>query len=236
MVYKWSEICQRLWPTQCVICLSPGCGGNDICLPCRAQLPRNSHACVICALPLPTAAPGGSVCGRCMVKPPGFRRILAPFLFQTPIDALISDLKFGGQLRAGRLLGDLLAAEAAHAPRPQALVPVPLHPTRLRARGFNQSNEIALRLARRLQLPVLNRALSRYRQTPAQSQLDRKQRLKNLRAAFRGQGVIELEHVAVIDDVVTTGATADAVARVLRHCGVKVIDVWAVARTPDHFN
>lgn len=232
MVYKWREIYQWLWPTQCIICLGPGRYPHDICSACRDQLPRNNSACAICALPLPRAIDGASVCGRCAVRLPAFRRVLAPFLFQAPIDALITDLKFARQLRAGKLLGDLLAAEAVHASQPQALVPVPLHPARLRSRGFNQSSEIALRLARRLHIPILTGVLTRIRDTPAQSRLDRQQRRKNLRAAFCCPQANGLDHVALVDDVVTTAATVEAAARELRRCGVNTVDVWAVARTP----
>lgn len=232
MVYNWYELYQWLWPTQCVICLGPGCYALDICSPCRDQLPRNTSACVICALPLPRAAPAASICGRCAVKPPGFRQVLAPFLFKAPIDALVADLKFAGHLRTGKLLGDLLAAQAVHAPQPQALIPVPLHPARLRSRGFNQSHEIALHLARKTRIPILTSQLTRHRETPAQSRSNRQQRLTNLRAAFRCAGAEGLVHVAIVDDVVTTGATADAAAWELRRCGIKTVDVWAVARTP----
>ncbi len=236
MVYNWSNYIQALWPSHCLLCGAPGRPGVDLCRPCQDHLVRNTHPCARCALPLPAPAPAGSLCGACQRHPPSYDRVLAPYRYQAPLSQLIVALKYAGRLASGRLLGQLLAAElgAATALRltpPQALLPVPLHRRRLRSRGFNQAAELAGWLSRELRIPLALDALRRVEDTPAQAGLHRAERLRNLRGAFRWVGPAGLRHVVLIDDVVTTGATAEALARVLRQSGVDCVELWAVART-----
>jgi ComF family protein len=232
MVYNWIKFIQFwLFPPACLLCEAPGMKQRDLCPGCYGDLPKNSRACHICALPLESE--GALVCGQCLRDPPPFDKLVAPFVYDFPFDVLIRALKFHGRLPAARLLGDLLGdcLERRRAPLPECIVPVPLHPARLRERGFNQSLEIARPLAKRLGVPIVIQGAQRTRPTPPQSGLDQKARRTNVRGVFAFKRPPGVKHVAVLDDVVTTGSTVAELARVLRDSGVERVDVWACART-----
>ena len=232
MVYHWAKNIQFwLFPAVCLLCGAPGTHRRDLCSGCDGDLPRNLKACRRCAQPLTSG--GSLICGQCQRHPPVFDSMTAPFCYDPPIDGLIRDLKFRGHLPAGQLLGELLGddLEQRRLPLPQGIVPVPLHLSRLRQRGFNQSLELARPLAKRFGLPILAGSVHRLRPTPPQSQLDLRQRLTNVRGAFAARRSIEARHLAIVDDVVTTGSTVTELAQVLRQAGVERIDVWACART-----
>lgn len=186
--------------------------------------------CLRCGLPLPATA---RACGRCVRRPPAFERSWPAFAYAGVLERLVHRFKFHRDLAAGRVLASLaarrLAAMGAH--RPQALVPVPLHWRRQLWRGFNQSRMLADDLSRQLGGIPLAPLLSRSRATPAQSGLPAASRGANVRGAFRARRPgCRLRHVAVVDDVMTTGTTLDACARALRQAGVARVDVWVVAR------
>jgi ComF family protein len=234
MVYNWIDIIQQqLYPAVCSLCGSEGIKGLDLCASCRDQLPRNLYPCNRCALPLPVGNNTG-LCGHCARRAPLFQRIYAPFLYQPPVDHLIRGLKFHQQLANSRLLGRLLAdylRRQDYIP-PQLILPVPLHNRQLRDRGFNQSAELALQLARELRLDWSTRWLHKIRHTQPQHGLNQKQRVKNLRRCFQFDNPQGLTHVAVVDDVVTTGSTAREITRTLNQQGVETVQIWALARTP----
>jgi ComF family protein len=146
---------------------------------------------------------------------------------------MIQRFKFGGKLAVARLLGQLMddAIRDSAIDLPGMIIPVPLHGTRLRDRGFNQSRELARYVGKRLGIPLNIQSVSRFKATPPQMGLPAKDRRKNIRGAFAVNGTIEATHVALVDDVVTTGATVGELARVLKLNGVERVDVWAVART-----
>jgi ComF family protein len=171
------------------------------------------------------------LCGRCLADPPPFDQALMPFRYAPPIDRLIGALKFRHDLAAGALLGQLLA-NAVAGRSVDCLLPVPLHPTRLRERGFNQAAELCRVVARAHDIPWDSRSLQRIRTTPTQHTSSRRERLRNLRGAFAWQGRTPPARVALIDDVVTTGATARAAAATLKRAGAEWVEIWAVARTP----
>lgn len=234
MVYNWIDLLQRaLYPAVCALCGAPAEADIDLCRACRDELPHNHNGCRRCALPLPAAAER-SICGNCRDQPPPFERCLSPLLYRPPLDRLIAGLKFHGQLRYGRLLGELLAdyLQRARPPAPQLIIPVPLHPSRLRQRGYNQALEIARPLSCRLRIPLAYRICARQRATPAQAELEKDQRQRNIRGAFVSSAAIHARHVALVDDVLTTGATAGELARLLKSKGVERVELWAVARTP----
>ena len=177
------------------------------------------------------------VCGACLPRVAGPLRhaplaeIHAACVYAAPIDRLLLRFKFHHDLAAGGLLAQLMAQALAAAPRPDAVIPVPLHRARLRQRGYDQALELARPLALALGLPLLDGALRRVRATAAQSQLDAAQRRRNLRQAFAvPAGVVLPAHVALIDDVMTTGATLHAAALTLRRAGVQRVDAWVCAR------
>jgi ComF family protein len=159
--------------------------------------------------------------------------LVAPFEYRFPVDRLVQRFKYAGDLAVGHWLSLELARRARAACRPDVLVPVPLTSARLRERGFNQAAQIARVVARELRIPASLRALERIRDAPSQSALGRRARRGNLRDAFACRGKLEGRHIVLVDDVVTTGATAQAVSRVLERAGASRVDVWAIARTPE---
>ena len=231
MVYNWlKNIHWQLCPPVCSLCGQPGGLRRDLCDPCFHDLPwRQTQGCLRCGENL--MAPGELVCGRCLRRPPAFDRVLAPLVYQSPVDGLVLDLKFHGRLARARLLGELLAGWLSTQVdgMPQAIVPVPLHARRLRERGFNQALELARPVAHALALPLITDGVRRLRATPPQSNLAARRRHANLRAAFAVEASLP-PHVAILDDVVTTGATVEALSRALRRAGVREVSVWALAR------
>lgn len=215
-------------PRRCVLCATAG--QADLCADCLAELPRITAACQRCGLPLPTAA----LCGECLRRPPPFTHCLSPFLYQAPISQLITRFKYEGQFSHGRALSRQLLnyLRELAPPAVDVLLPVPLHWRRRWSRGFNQAEIIADELGRALKLPVQTRWLRRLRSAPPQQGLDAAQRSRNLRAAFSVRGPLAGLHVALVDDVVTTGATSAELSRVLLAAGADSVQVWCLARTP----
>lgn len=225
------RIARWLAPHRCLVCREPAdapCG--RLCQACVASLPWNRSPCARCAMPLPLVA---DACGACLRRPPPVAATLAAFVYGPPVDRLLPRLKFHRDLAAGRLLAGRMAEAFADAPRPQALVPIPLHRARLRQRGYDQALELARPLAQYLNVPLQRDLLMRSRDTAAQSRLDARARRRNLRGAFtvREGGALPA-HVALVDDVMTTGATLHAAARALRRAGVARVDAWVCARVP----
>lgn len=230
MVYNWSINIQN-----CLLCDEP-CDGHPLCGPCEAELPWLDGRCATCAVPLPTH---GLVCGECQKRPPSYDHVEVPWRFAFPVDALITRFKHQARWPFGRLLGERLGLHLQHAftdglPQPDLLVPVPLARRRLRQRGFNQAQMLAQWLGGALKLPVDEQLLERVVDTPPQQQLDAATRRRNLRQAFcLAPGTdIKGRHLALIDDVLTTGATAEALARLLKRAGAVRVDVYCLARTP----
>jgi ComF family protein len=233
---KWTTLvdglARSLLPLRCLLCGAAGSEGRDLCAGCHADLVRNTPACPRCALPLSAPA---ALCGECLQREPPFTAAWVPLRYGHPLDLLETRFKFGGDLAAGRVLSNLLLQHAlADAPTPpQALICVPLHIRRLRDRGYNQSWELLRPLARALGVPASASALQRTRDTRAQTGLDAVERRRNLRGAFQlDPGWPLPSHVALFDDVMTTGSTLRECARVLRRAGVARVDVWALARAP----
>lgn len=229
--FTW--LVEQAWPPVCLVCGGAGSAGMDICRACALELPHaQAGACTRCALPLPHAG-SGTLCGQCLSSPPAFDQILAAFHYQPPIDHLVSGFKFRARLNQGRLLGELMQQSLIDRIEPPDLIlPVPLHPSRLRQRGFNQAVELARPLARTLRLPLELHAVRRIRATPPQRKLSSADRQKNLRHAFEPDPDFKPAHVALVDDVMTTGATISELARLLKRHGVLRVDAWVLARVP----
>jgi len=226
----WQGLQGWLLPLRCLLCQAPGAHGVDLCADCAAELPRNRSCCARCGLPL--AAPA-ALCGECQRRAPPWDAAWAPFRYGWPLDRLESRFKFGRDLAAGRALATLWQREAMPLPLPQLLLPVPLHTGRLRQRGYNQALELAKPLARHFGLPLRHDVLLRRRGTAAQTELDAVARRRNVRGAFAVRaGAVLPAHVAILDDVMTTGATFAECTRVLKRAGVARVDVWALARAP----
>lgn len=213
------------------MCDAPGHDGLDLCAGCAASLPYAEHACCRCGRALPAAAPGNLPCGRCQKKPPLYDSLTPLCHYQEPARYLLRSLKFHRRYACARVLGSLLAARLAQqAPLPQAIVPVPLHPGRYAERGYNQSLELARHLSRQLAIPLDFQHCRRIRATLPQTTLDPIQRRRNLRGAFHVTAPWSIAHVAIVDDIVTTGSTVGELAKVLKRAGVARVDVWCCAR------
>jgi ComF family protein len=227
-----SRVLRFLLPLRCLLCGDRGADGIDLCAGCAGDFTLNHPCCPRCALPLKAAAP---LCGRCLARDPVFTAAWAPFLYTHPLDLLEARFKFRRDLAAGRVLAERMATRAhVDAPAlPALIVPVPLHLSRLRERGYNQALELGVPLARSLGIPLRHDGLIRTRATPPQTGLDAKARRRNLRAAFAvTQHAQWPSHVVLLDDVMTTGATVREAAKTLKRAGVARVDVWALARAP----
>jgi ComF family protein len=168
-------------------------------------------------------------CSGCRERPPPWLRAVVPLAWSFPVDVLISRLKYGGALHYGALLGRLLA-DFCVGSQPDGIIPVPLHRARRAERGFNQARELARPVAARLGVPILDDVCDRTVATAPQAGLAARQRYRNLEGAFRASSRVRGGHLAIVDDVLTTGSTAGALARELLHAGAVRIEVWAVAR------
>ena len=217
-----------LLPSHCSLCGDPAKRGEIICPQCKLDLPNNPIHCPRCALPMPRP----ELCGQCLRKSPVFDHAIAPLIYTPPIDGLISQLKYNHRLAACRTFASLIKQQLTDlgTPLPEALIAVPLHQQRIRQRGFNQSVEIARPLARLIGRPLLTQLVKRHKATPAQTGLSGGARRKNLRGAFSITGTTRVKHVALIDDVMTTGSTATELARTLKNSGLARVDIWVVAR------
>ncbi len=194
-------------------------------------MPRIDRACARCAIPLATMSTFCGGCAKAAHHP--IDDAVAVFEYRFPVDRLVQRFKYAGDLALGRWLAERLAVAVANRERPDLVVATPLANRSLRKRGFNQALVLARHVSAALALPCELGAVSKERETPKQEGLDRRQRVENLRDAFRCGLRLSGEHVALVDDVLTTGATANAVARVLRESGAGRVSAWVVARTPD---
>jgi ComF family protein len=229
MVYQWVARLQNLlFPPHCRLCGDPAAAAFRLCPACEQELPWLAAGCLQCAHPA-AAIPR---CGRCQRNPPAFDSATALFHYQPPVDYLLKRLKFASELAIAPVLAGLLAERLATraTPLPELLVPVPLHRTRQRERGFNQAGLLATRLGRRLAIPVAPRLCLRRRPTQPQSLLSPTARRLNLRHAFAIRGRLPAAHIAIVDDVMTTGHTAGELARTLKQAGAERVEVWVIAR------
>lgn len=222
---RWLE---GLVSQDCVLC-GEALGGGLVCPGCEDLLTVIGEACSRCGV----ALPGGGTCGSCLRAPPPFERLASAYAYRFPLDRLVLRFKHAGDLATGDWLGRRLAQRVRGEPRPDGLVAPPLSSARLRARGFNQSQVLARRIASVLGVPLLAGGVRRIRDTAPQAGLGREARRRNLRGAFACELDLRGRRIAVVDDVVTTGATAEALAEALTAAGVRSVVVWALARTPE---
>ncbi|MDL0432094.1 ComF family protein [Marinobacter sp. TBZ242] len=220
---------------QCVACLEPN-AHFGLCTPCRQDLPANHWHCRQCALPL--AFEGNDrLCGQCLQDPPPFSGVIAPWRYRFPVDSMIQRYKYNGQRTFARpLINDLAehlvsVLEAAPERRPELLVASPMHPARRRQRGFNQAADIAEQISIRCGIPWTTELVIRNRRTRPQRGLSREERLANLTRIFHVTRRAP-ERIAIVDDVVTTGATARSLTIALLEAGARDVQIWALARTP----
>lgn len=202
-------------PPRCCLCGARGMAPQlDLCAACRADLPAND--------------------ADEDAYPAVFTRVVVPFRYSYPVDHLVRALKFKGERMYARVLGTLLAnactTTRSSVPLPLVLIPIPLHPSRYRERGFNQSQELARYASHSLHIPINTKCLTRVKPTQEQSALPLSDRIKNVRGAFALKCAPPAPRIALIDDVLTTGSTAGEAARVLKDAGVVEVELWAAAR------
>jgi ComF family protein len=221
------SIFNRVFAKHCLLCGALS-DSPPLCVACRSDLPwHRQPQCPQCATP----TPGGEVCGACLQHPPAFDRTHAALAYAFPVDRLIPRLKYHAQLAIVPALGDCLAEAVTPHPRPDRLIPMPLHTQRIRERGFNHASEIAREVARRLALPLDLASCQRIRDTPPQMGLKHDARRRNVRGAFACSGEVQGQHIALIDDVMTTGTSLDELAATLKRAGAREVSCWVVART-----
>lgn len=214
-------------PHACVLCASAR-ARTLVCDACAAALPRNEKPCAVCGLPLGA----GDRCGHCVLHPPSFERTLAPFLYALPVDRLVQSYKYQGLLACAAWFADAMVASRPDPARADLLVAMPLAAARQRERGFNQSLELARALSRRTSIPLAIGAVERVRETRPQADLPWDDRARNVRSAFACPTDVAGRHIIVVDDVMTTGASLDELARTLKRAGAARVENWVVARTP----
>ena len=221
----------------CLICDEPTESADCVCNVCETELPWLMEQCAVCALPLPI---DGLMCGQCLKQPPAFKQVIAPWTYSFPIDSLISRFKHQACWPLGQMLARLLGQHLQHRfddaqlTRPDCLLPVPMARKRLRERGYNQALMVARWLSTDLNLSYDEHLLLRPHETVAQQALDAKTRKRNLLGAFAlaPEAKVHGRHFALVDDVLTTGATAHSLARLLITAGARQVDVYCLARTP----
>lgn len=210
-------------PQRCALCAAAS-GTALVCAACAFALPRLSGACARCALPLSA----GVVCGRCLARPPPWDAARAAFVYAYPVDRLLQAIKYRGVLAYADFFAAALVRVIDEVP--DAVVAMPLSAQRQRLRGFNQAREIARRVARDARVPLV-RGLARVRDSPAQATLPWAQRRRNVRGAFAALPEVAGKRIAIVDDVLTTGATLRAAAEAARRGGARSVFAWVVART-----
>jgi ComF family protein len=219
-------------PQRCELCVAPA-GGALLCVPCERSLPRVASPCSRCGLPsLDTP-----VCGACVAAPPPYAATVSAFAYAFPADRLLQRIKYHGRLAladwAGAALAAAVVAELARrceGERPDRVVALPLARSRQRERGFNQAREIAVHVARRTELP-LAAPLERVAAGTPQTRLPWARRGRNVRGAFAIFSPVRGARIALVDDVMTTGATLAEAARTLLEAGAERVECWVVART-----
>lgn len=205
----------------------------SLCKACESDLPINDHACPVCAIPIKNTQ-ANLTCGQCIKSPPSYDYGYSVFRYEMPIVKMVSQMKFSKKLSYASILASLLAKsyaknEAAYG-IPEAILPVPLHNKRLVQRGYNQSLELSRKLSKQLRKPLLLDFIKRVTETQAQTELNKKQRRQNVKGSFEALKKSTYKHILVIDDVVTTGATINEVARVLKNSGVTTVGFLSIAR------
>ncbi|VAW96465.1 Competence protein F homolog, phosphoribosyltransferase domain; protein YhgH required for utilization of DNA as sole source of carbon and energy [hydrothermal vent metagenome] len=228
---QWANPLSNLAIT-CPLCSEPST--QLICPSCTRMLPEITAQCFQCGLPLNMVDTSHHAlrCGQCVKTPPAFDLCISPYPYALPINQFITQLKFQHKLYYAQVLAELLMTKIEqHAEGlPDCIIPVPLHKKRLRQRGFNQALEIARPIAKRYAIKLDVRCCTRVVSTTPQMGQTKKARQKNIRHAFKVSPHFQYKHIAIVDDVMTTGQTVNELARVLRKQGAKRIQIWSAAR------
>jgi len=213
----------------CILCGVSGHQDLCLCQHCLDELPFIEDSCNCCGIPLTSQA---EKCGACISTPPPNTACISLLHYQEPVDYLIKHMKYHNQLSIAELMGKLLVEKINQSdqPIPEQIIPVPLHFSRLQQRGYNQAVEIARSISRAFNIPINLTDCSRKRNTIPQYDLPSNLRSDNMREAFEVINEISAKHVAIVDDVMTTGSTVWEFSQVLIDSGVERVDIWTCSR------
>lgn len=226
---KLASITQRLKPPIiCTLCNQYHKATTALCPTCLSHIKPIGIACAICANPLLDGLPG--LCGLCIQKKPWFDKVFVPCSFEDPLRSLLHQFKYHQHLHLTKLFVHFMLQAFPKEIKPDYLVPMPLHPKRLTTRGYNQAALLAKMLAKKTNIPCQFNLCEKIINTPPQVELPRKERLKNLRKAFIVHP-LQAKHIVIVDDLLTTGSTANALARQFKQQGIETVSVWCCART-----
>jgi len=219
---------ERLFPQSCLLCSSWRTGSLGLCHDCLHDMPwHTDYACPQCALP----SGNSMLCGQCLQAPPAFDATRSLFQYRFPLSATLQQYKYGQLLPLARTMGLLLAEHVGRHSAADCIIPMPLHRKRLQERSFNQSAEIARIVSKQLHIPLELQACTRIKPTPPQASLPYKQRIKNMQGAFACQAELTDMRVILLDDVMTTGASLNALAKTVKAAGASRVECWVIART-----
>ncbi|WP_225907016.1 ComF family protein [Methyloradius palustris] len=225
---RWLKFNQLIFPQACMLCATSDGGELAICGDCLADLPRHiTDQCPQCALP----AYQNQLCGHCIASPPAFDVTHALFRYEFPVDAMLQRYKYQHLLNMAQTFAQMIITDLPNANLPDLIIPMPLHPLRLKERGFNQSLEIARIVGKSLNIKVDTQACSRIKSSPPQASLPLKERVKNMQGAFTFNTQLDGLNIALIDDVMTTGASLNSLAKTVKKAGAINVECWVVART-----
>ena len=232
---------QVLFRQNCVLCNAninaPQASNHAVCRPCLNDLPWHpTNSCPQCGL-----TSSGMVCGRCLNSPPDFDATKAIFLYAYPVDVMMQRYKYGNMLNLGNTFGDFLTEKVNVEDclkNIDLIIPMPMHPQRLKERGFNQALEIAKVLTKDCKEKLDYNSVERQTLTPPQASLPLKERIKNIKGAFKVKAdkldKLQGKRIAIIDDVMTTGASLNELAKTLKKAGASHVECWVVVRTLPH--
>jgi ComF family protein len=217
----------------CLLCAATNASKNGLCEACLNDLPWHpASSCPQCGL-----SSDGNTCGSCLSSPPDFDATRAVFLYHFPIDAMMQRYKYGNMLSLSMTFGQLLFAKN----KPESIdliIPMPMHPARIKERGFNQAHEIAKVLTKNCREKLDFKSTERIKLTPPQASLPLKERVKNIKGAFKVNGKVKgklaSKRIAIVDDVMTTGASLNELAKTLKKAGASHVECWVIARTLPH--
>ncbi|MGB4812061.1 MAG: ComF family protein [Methylophilaceae bacterium] len=229
LINNCAKINHWLFSSQCVLCTAPVKTSKGLCSACFDALPwHNAPQCQQCGL-----LSNHPICGQCLKSAPEFDVTVAALRYAFPLDALMQQFKYGSTLQTAHLFADLISAHHAMQ-NLDLIIPMPLHPKRLKERGFNQSLEIAKLLAKQQNIPIDYHCCARTKYTAPQASLPLKERVKNIKGAFACHIDLTGKRIAIIDDVMTTGASLNELAKTLKKAGAAHVECWVVARTLPH--
>jgi len=230
MPHRFWQLYSKLMPIPCRLCGKMS-QYRAICQACLQNLPSLGDVCPRCASPIKN----GYLCGHCLNQPPEQDLSFSLLPYIDPVKRLIADLKYHDKVFLSPFFAQLMADKLHDRLLPDLLIPIPLHPNRIRQRGYNQAFELAKALSTRLGIRTSNDYLIRTIDTQSQAAIPFKARKKNIQHAFKSVQTKVPSHIAIIDDVLTTGHTANAAAKQLRKAGATTIEIWTIARAIRHY-